>query len=139
MLVGKVAPIQPPQVERGNEVVRIIVRPQREDFTIHENLICAASAFFQTALTGNFIEGAEQKVTLPEEDHQLFQLVYNWLYSGRVADGVTTYLKKEDVCSGDIFWWRVYQIGNRLMMDRLRVLAIAQDPQLLYHPQAIRP
>ncbi|ETI25631.1 hypothetical protein G647_02405 [Cladophialophora carrionii CBS 160.54] len=126
MLVGKVAPIQPSHVEHGNEVVRIIVGPQQEEFTIHKNLICAASTFFQTALTGNFIEGAEQKVTLSEEDPQYLQLAYDWLYSGRVADGVTTYLQKEDVCSGDIFWWRVYHLGDRLMMDQLRVLAVAK-------------
>jgi hypothetical protein len=159
MLLGKVAPIQPPQVKHGNEVVRIVVGQEQEEFTIHTDLICAASElvqaavdgnfivqkvifpkedpqlfqlvcaaseFIQAKFDGNFIEGAEQKVTLPKEDPQLFQLVYDWLYSGRVADGVTTYLKNEDVCSGDIFWWKVYQMGDRLMMDRLRVLAVAK-------------
>jgi hypothetical protein len=123
MLLGKVAPIQPPQVKHGNEVVRILVGQEQEEFTIHKNLICAASELVQAAVDGNFIV---QKVTLPKEDSQLFQLVYDWLYSGRVADGVTTYLKNEDVCSGDIFWWKVYQMGDRLMMDRLRVLAVAK-------------
>ncbi|EXJ57330.1 hypothetical protein A1O7_07677 [Cladophialophora yegresii CBS 114405] len=139
MLVGRVAPIQPPHVKHGNEVVSIVVGNQQQEFTIHKNPICAASAFFQTALTSNFIEGAAQKVTLPEEDPQFSQLVYNWLYSGRVADGVTTYLRKEDVCSGDIFWWKVYQMGDRLMMDRLRVLAIAKIQNFFTERKAFVP
>ncbi|KIW65947.1 hypothetical protein PV04_08160 [Phialophora macrospora] len=126
MLLGKVAPIQPPQVQHGHEVVKIVVGCQQEEFTIHKNLICAASEFVQAALNSNFIEGAKQRFILPEEDPQVFQMVYDWLYSGRVADGVTTYLKKEEVCSGDIFWWKVYHMGDRLIMDRLRVLAIAK-------------
>ena len=125
MLLGKVAAIQPPQVNHGHEVVKVIVGSEQQIFTVHKALICTASPFFQTALASGFIEGAEQKVQLPEEDPQLFQLAYDWLYSGRVADGVTTYLKKEDVCSGDKFWWEVYKMGDRLMIDRLRVLALA--------------
>ena len=127
MPIGKVAPIQPPRVEHGDEFVKIIVGSEGKQFTIHKNLICAASDFFTTALKSNFIEAAEQKVALPEESPQLFQLVYDWLYSGRVSDGVTTYVKKEeDVSSGDVFWWEVYEIGDRLMMDRLRVLAVSK-------------
>ncbi|KAJ9610278.1 hypothetical protein H2200_005055 [Cladophialophora chaetospira] len=130
MLLGKVTSVQPPQVEHGNDVVKVIVGPLQREFTIHKNLICATSDFFQAALTGGFVEGAEQKVPLPEDDPQLFQVVYDWLCSGRLGDGASTYLKKEDVCAGDIFWWKLYQMGDRLMMDRLRVLAIDQIQKL---------
>ena len=124
MLLGKVTSVHPPQVEHGNETVKLIVGPQQKEFTIHKNLICVASEFFKAALASNFVEGNEQKVVLPEDDPQYFQVIYDWLYSGRVAGSVSTYLKKEDICAGDIFWWKLYQIGDRLMIERLRMLAI---------------
>ena len=141
MLVGNVAPVQPPQVDHGDEVIPIVVGPEgaQRKFTIHKNLICAASEFFQAALSSNFVEASEQKVNLPEEDPQMFQLLYNWLYSGRVAKGVSSYLKKDDVCSGDMFWWKVYLMGDRLMIDSLRVLAVAMIQKIFTTKKALIP
>ena len=64
-------------------------RPTRE-YAIHKNLICASADFFDRAFNGRFVEGREQKLTLPEEDPLLFQLFYDWLYSGRVDGKITT-------------------------------------------------
>ncbi len=139
MLLGKVTTVHPPQVKHGNETVKVIVGPQQEEFTVHKTLLCAASEFFKAALSSNFIEGKEQKVTLPEDDPQYFQLVYDWLYSGRVADGVSSYLKKEDICAGDIFWWKLFQIGDRLMIDRLCVLAIDKIQKLFSSKKLLVP
>lgn len=138
MAIGKVAPVQPPDIECGHEVVKVIVGPQKKEFNIYKNLICAASKFFHAALNSNFIEGAEHTVTLPEEDPRMFQLVHTWLHSGRVADGVTTYME-DDACSGDRFWWRMYMMGDRLMLDRLRVLAVAQIQNIFTSKRALVP
>jgi hypothetical protein len=94
------------------------------------NLICGASDFFDKCFNGDFVEGVDQVVNLPETDAQLFQIVYTWLYSGRVADSANTCSRDGESCFADVFWWKLYLMADRLLMPRVKVLAVHQIQHL---------
>ena len=49
-------------------------------FHIHETLLCDASSFFKAALKPGFKESGSQKVELPEDTTETFELFVSWLY-----------------------------------------------------------
>jgi hypothetical protein len=119
----KIATVQPPRVPHGTEVVRVVVGAGagNQEFAFHKNLICAASDFFSRTFKGNFAEAEEGTLELPEESPVLFELFYDWLYTGRVAPGPNAYYKeKDETYYTDEFWLRAYLMADRLLIDRLR-------------------
>lgn len=62
-------------------MVDVVVGENSSLWRIHKNILVPHSRFFGAALKGPFTEGAENKVTLPEEDNLVFTLFVQWLYS----------------------------------------------------------
>lgn len=58
----------------------IYVGDAKNEFHIHQNLLCGASTFFDAAFTSKFKEGSEKKMTLPEDDPEVFEAFVQWLY-----------------------------------------------------------
>ncbi len=58
----------------------IYVGDAKNEFHIHQNLLCGASTFFDAAFTSKFKEGSEKKMTLPEDDPEIFGAFVQWLY-----------------------------------------------------------
>lgn len=54
-------------------------------YTIHKDLLTAASPFFSAALNGAFAEGLDQTVRLPEEKPDIFEWFLYWLYTGSLT------------------------------------------------------
>lgn len=54
-------------------------------YTIHRDLLTAASPFFAAALNGTFAEGLDQTVRLPEEKPEIFEWFIWWLYTGSLT------------------------------------------------------
>lgn len=124
-MVRQIAAVQPPQVPHGTQVVRIVVGADNQEYAVHKNLICASSEFFNRMFNGNFTEAKEGALELPEESPVVFNLFYDWLYTGRVAKGLSAYYeKKEESCFVDDFWIKAYLMADRLLIDKLRELAI---------------
>ena len=67
----------------GVSVVTILVGKNKTPFQIHQDQLCEASSFFKAAFEGQFREGSEKKMDLPEEDVHLFDLFVQWLYHQR--------------------------------------------------------
>ncbi|KIV79343.1 hypothetical protein PV11_06909 [Exophiala sideris] len=138
MALSKIAPIQPPQVDLGTQVVDIIVGTERKVFTIHSQLLFATSPVFEDYIfhgNSNMFLGPDNTIrtesgwdgtnalVLPDTDPLLIQLFRDWLYSGRIPDNVSCYIKPGDECQEDLFWWRVLKLGGRLLIDHLTALA----------------
>ena len=49
---------------------------------VHRNLIYSTSQMFRAAFTSDFIESADQSMTLPEESIEVFARFVQWLYQG---------------------------------------------------------
>ena len=60
-------------------IVTVYVGPDSYAFHIYKELLCRDSPFFKAALDGNFKEGSEQTVSLPEDDVGTFRIYQTWL------------------------------------------------------------
>jgi len=62
--------------------VSIKIGPAGKIFLVHSPFLTETSTFFKAAIEGNFKEGVDQEVTMPEESEQTFEHFVRWLYSG---------------------------------------------------------
>jgi hypothetical protein len=107
--------------EHGSTMTTVIVGADTEwparKFTIHKNLLCRASVYFDKALNGPFKEGSEGKLELPNDFPKAFELFYHWLYSGAFAK-TRFYNQESDDMSNELFWYEVYKFAEcRLLLD----------------------
>ncbi|KAF2814003.1 uncharacterized protein BDZ99DRAFT_364756, partial [Mytilinidion resinicola] len=51
-------------------------------WSLYESLLCQNSAFFRKELQGSFKEGKEKKLTLPDDEPEVFELFVQWLLTG---------------------------------------------------------
>ena len=65
----------------GVPTVTILVGENSTPFSIHRDQLCEASSFFKAAFQGNFLEGSEMRMRLPEEEKHTFELFIEWLYN----------------------------------------------------------
>ena len=112
-----------PKVDRGTDVVAVLVGPDKTKFSLHKNLICACSPFFKRAFEGDFAEAKSQQMELPEEMPDLFKFLSEWLYmpSWRTTMPINllgTGQRKET------FWISLYHMGDRLIIPGIRLLAL---------------
>lgn len=110
----------------GTEIVSITVgQPETlQVFTVHKDLICRSSEFFQKAFNGGFSEAREGRMTLPDECPMVFEAFYEWLYSGFVG---ASQLYTNASMSPQLFWFRAQKMADRLLMDDLRLNERFQD------------
>lgn len=67
----------------GNaSTVTLVVGELKISFHVHEAILCKVSPVFKAAFTSTFKEGLERKMTLPDDDADLFNLLVEWLYAG---------------------------------------------------------
>lgn len=59
-------------------------------FSLHRHVLVTVSPFFASALNSTFMEGIEQKVSLPEERADVFEWFVWWLYTGSLVTSATT-------------------------------------------------
>lgn len=64
--------------------MNIYVGAPKQKFSIHKNLICGSSKFFDRAFNGGFIEAAIGQLDLPEDSPTTFEHFVGWLYRSRV-------------------------------------------------------
>lgn len=69
----------------SERVVTIVVGPSEVTWRIHENLLSGASDFFKSAFNSGFKEALEDRLALPEDDPQAFELFVRWLYARAMA------------------------------------------------------
>lgn len=62
-------------------IIEIRVGQNGEIFNVHADIL-KRGEYFKKCLDGNFREGNEQVIDLPEEDPATFSFVIAWLYEG---------------------------------------------------------
>ena len=116
-----------PRLNRGTQMVKVIVGTTEEEFIVHKKLLCAASKFFEGALNGQFAESLSQEVKLPEDDPVLFECVCHWVYLG--DPGCKGYFARTQARSlwyEDHAWLQIYRMADRMMMPGLKATAFKQ-------------
>ncbi|KIW12537.1 hypothetical protein PV08_09814 [Exophiala spinifera] len=130
--------VHPPRVPHGSSMVDVMVgniggTRDAKFFTIHDRLLSASSPVFKDAIDNSHdfyhesiklerSHGGQLGMKIPDEEAAIFQLFYDWLYSGRVPASLGQYLTR-DFQSPDEFWWEVLLFAERYEISRLTLLA----------------
>lgn len=62
----------------------MLVGEEEKAFVIHRNIACDESDFFATACTGNWQEGKDKAIRLPEADVRAFTMFVGWLHTNKL-------------------------------------------------------
>ncbi|KAF2119295.1 hypothetical protein BDV96DRAFT_567322 [Lophiotrema nucula] len=83
---------RPPITAFEGDIVSIVVGPDNstQTFKVHKGLLTHYFEYFRGAFKNeHFIEAQSGVVRLKEDDPSVFKLVYNFLYTGTLYDGMT--------------------------------------------------
>ncbi len=90
-------------------------------FSVHKNLLCQSSDFFESALNGQFMESKTSYLELTTLDPMIFEVLYQWLYTGSV-DHVLDFAAESNV-DIDLLWLRVFTMAHQYMIDLLQKIS----------------
>ncbi|KAL9639760.1 MAG: hypothetical protein Q9164_000731 [Protoblastenia rupestris] len=85
-------------------------------FGIHKGLLCQNSAYFTAAFSGHFTEASTGQIALPEENPEVFDIIYTWLYTGKLTHPTST--NKDAPCVAAHFV-NLFIFGDKYTMPRL--------------------
>ncbi|KAK5159717.1 hypothetical protein BJ546DRAFT_950332 [Cryomyces antarcticus] len=80
-----------PRVLRGStakpspKIVTVRVGTGNDEFSVHEELVCASSPFFEAAMKPHWKEAKDRLVELPEDTAEIFGIYIQWLYTKGIA------------------------------------------------------
>jgi hypothetical protein len=95
----------------GNETVTLIVGKTRKAYTVHKQLLCDSSDYFQRAFGGLFKESHEGKMYLEDECEGAVEIFIEWLYRCPIAPAMNLrYLH-------DLF--KLYLMAEKMLLDEL--------------------
>lgn len=83
-------------------------------WSLHESILVASSSFFKAVIHSPFKEGNERKIWLADDDHLVFQLFVQYLYSRTFQTSSMTLLLK------------AYVLGDKLGAPAFRAHALDQ-------------
>jgi hypothetical protein len=64
-----------------SSIITLVVGREQRLFAAHEDVLCI-SPFFQAACRGQFMESESKRITLPDEEPEIFSSVLEYLYKG---------------------------------------------------------
>lgn len=71
-----------------NNIIFILVGPEKVKFGVHQGVLVQRSPFFQAALTGKFKEAMEGRIILHDGDPDVFAVFVSWLYTTKLENMV---------------------------------------------------
>ncbi|KAI9037152.1 BTB/POZ domain-containing protein [Aspergillus affinis] len=74
------------QYQRG-QYTDLTVTCGDRSFQVHKVVVCAQSPFFDAACGGQFKESSESRIDLSDEDPEMVERLFQFLYLGNYADG----------------------------------------------------
>ncbi|KAK5674885.1 hypothetical protein LTS10_012297 [Elasticomyces elasticus] len=106
--------------------VDIYVGPERRHWSLHRNLLCHHSSFFETEFEGHEVpkgdKDGENKLELPEDDAKGFELLVKWLYQGQLED--SSVLTEEEKYDYAVACHKLYMLCDKFDMIHLKNLAM---------------
>jgi len=99
----------------------------KREFRLYKGLLSYHSSYFQAALNGRFAGGLYGVVHLPEDDIEVFQAFYYWLYTRKLFDlhSGRAYLSKTDTTN--IEWMlicKIFVFGDARGIPELKNAAV---------------
>ena len=109
----------------GSETITVLVGNEyhARKFTVHKELLCAASKYFDGALSDNFKESSSG-LEMSDECPFAFEVLYQWLYTGYVKDHASWYTN--DKIPADLLWLRLYKLADCRLVEPLVEIAYAR-------------
>ncbi|KAK0820072.1 hypothetical protein LTR02_004671 [Friedmanniomyces endolithicus] len=107
--------------------VDIFVGPERKHWSLHRNLLCHHSSYFETEFEGHEVpkggkKDGENRLELPEDDPKGFQLLVKWLYQGQLED--SSILTEEEKYEYAVACHKLYALCDKFDMIHLKNLAM---------------
>lgn len=127
--------------------VDIFVGPERRHWSLHRNLLCHHSSYFETEFVGHEVprkgkggagagtDGAANELELPDDDPRGFALLVKWLYQGSLEDasGMTDMEKYEHA----VACHKLYVLCDKFDMALLKNMAMDRYRQELNAAQLV--
>ena len=108
--------------------VDIYVGPDRRHWSLHKNLLCHHSSYFETEFRGHEVPKSENlprnnKLELPDDDPRGFELLVKWLYQGHL-DGDDVGTTDEERYDYAVACCKLYQLCDKFDIILLKNLAM---------------
>jgi hypothetical protein len=121
--------------------VDIFVGPERRHWTLHRNLLCHHSSYFETEFVGHEVpksnkgDGGANELELPDDDPRGFELLVKWLYQGSLEDvsGMADMEKYDYAVACN----KLYVLCDKFDMVLLKNIAMDRYRQLLNEVQLV--
>ena len=106
----------------GSETVTVLVGNELDarNFTIHKELLCLASKYFNGALNDGFKESSSG-LEMANDCPFAFEVLYQWLYSGCVREYASWYT--DNKIPADLLWLRLYKLADCRLVEPLVEIA----------------
>lgn len=120
--------------------VDIYVGKEKRHWSLHRNLLCHHSSYFETEFQGHEVpkggkkEGGE-KLELSGDDPRGFELLVKWLYQGQLED--MSQMSEEEKYDYAVACHKLYMLCDKFDMIRLKNIAIDQYRQGLHEAQLV--
>ncbi|KAJ9646465.1 hypothetical protein H2199_002514 [Coniosporium tulheliwenetii] len=90
------SPFPPCSAYDFNSLVRIKVGggDNPKEFRAHRGVLTHSSSYFKAALSGHFKEGKDGEIDLPDDDPNVFEAFYYWLFTRQLWDPNTIAIAK---------------------------------------------
>jgi len=59
----------------------VLIGPDQTRFSVHKDVLCQRSSFFNAAFSGDWKEKNERKIALPDDNEELFSKFLGWAYT----------------------------------------------------------
>jgi hypothetical protein len=103
-------------------LVDICVGSEKKHWSLHKNLLCHHSSYFETEFEGHEVPKDATKLELPDDDPKGFELLVKWLYQGQLED-VSQFLDEEKYDYA-VACHRLYQLCEKFDMIGLKNMAM---------------
>ncbi|EMC96831.1 hypothetical protein BAUCODRAFT_34231 [Baudoinia panamericana UAMH 10762] len=110
--------------------VDIYVGKERKHWSLHRNLLCHHSSYFETEFEGHEVpkhekrDGSDDTLELPDDDPRGFELLVKWLYQGQLEDA--SLLTEEQKYDYAVACHKLYMLCDKFDMIPLKNLAMDQ-------------
>jgi hypothetical protein len=107
-----------------DNIITVLVGPEKQRFVLHQEPVCARSKFFKAACSRRWLEGQERFVRLPTVKAETFRTYSSWVYSDGVLD--ITWSEPSDASLTSVedeIFADVYLLGDKLDDIKLRTEA----------------
>ncbi len=116
--------------------VDIYVGKERKQWSLHKNLLCHHSSYFETEFQGHEVPKNEHNtLELPHDDPRGFELLVKWLYQGHLDD--VSHMTDEEKYDYAVACHKLYLLCDKFDMIHVKNLAMDAYRQNLHAAQLV--